>query len=127
MSSVVVDRLVNSEWAQEARAAGKCVMVVGRSGRLHYVDPTLPKLLGRSSLGDNGFDLVPPELAAEGARMMAENSAPGDYTIWFPLLNAQDDPVWFRWECRWVDGLLLYALSLEEDPAHHHVHLLKGQ
>lgn len=126
MPPTSIEDLVADQWSTKKRAEGKAIMVVGKSGRIHHVDPELATWLGREDMGTNGFDLVPPEMAAEGARTMNENNELANYTVWFPMLDVEGDPKWFRWEGRRVEGLLVNAICLELDPAEHHVHVVPG-
>ncbi len=119
-----IETILTSDWVHEQRAVGKAIVVIGQSGRLHHADPQLAAWLGRDELGNNAFDLVPPELAAEGAKSMNENKDVNSFTVWFPLLHANGKPKWFRWDGRRMDGLLVDAVSPEENPADQYVHVL---
>lgn len=124
MSPDLPERLANSDWAEARRAEGKAIMLVGKSGRIHHVDAQIAQWLGREQLGQNAFDLVPAHMAAEGSQSMADNVHLDDYTVWFPMVDADNVPQWFRWDGRRVEGFLLNALSPELDPAEQYVHVV---
>lgn len=103
------------EWCERQRQNGAVVTVQGKNGKFFHVDDGFAQLIGHDTVPGNGFDIIPPEIAAEGAEAMAHFTGQA-YRACFPFLNQDGGYRWVKLEGCWIHGLLVCAYWPEDDP-----------
>ncbi len=119
--SDVAARLSASPWAEERRGHGAIITVQTPGGLYLHFDEGFGALIGRMQIARNGFDMIPPELAAEGADAMGKYVG-RPYRGVFPFRSDAGSLHWCRFEADWIEGFLLCAYWPEPDRSQQRVH-----
>lgn len=116
----IANEIASSPWAESHRANGAAITVQSQNGKYYHADEQIWAMTQRSGLATNGYDLIPPGMAAKGAEMLGAHAGKSS-RVWFPCQSGRGDPVWCRFESSWHDGVLACAIWLEQDSEKGHL------
>ena len=113
-----LEQVLSDPWVAQQRAAGAAILVCGMSGRILHADDGIASLAERDGLPTNAFDLISPGHVVEASSWVAQHAGRPLVTR-FPWVTPSGDLRWCRFEVRWPAGVIMMAVTLEEDPTRH--------